>query len=121
MPDKETINELSNKWGVLSNPKNVDILFYLMKENEPLSREKIADELEIPVSTAYKYLSKLEKAGFLRHEKAESGKLAYEIIGNKVYVIDEIYKITLEDLKKKIEKHEEDLKEYKPITKEKKK
>ncbi len=72
---------------VSSLEKGLDILCTYNLHNEPLSAQSISKRLNMPLSTAYRYLMTLEKRGFLvRNRETKDYKLGFMLfkLGNIV-------------------------------------
>lgn len=63
-----TVAELLTYAELLNTPKLAQLYIHILR-NGPVAIETIKDELDLPHSTTYKYVSKLEEMGILtRHE-----------------------------------------------------
>ena len=77
---EETLGDLLTYAELLNNPQLARLYVYVLR-NGPVAIESVKADLDVPHSTAYKYVGELEEMGILtRHEDETPAKISVEPI-----------------------------------------
>jgi len=68
---EETLGNLLTYTELLNTPQLARLYIYILR-NSPVAIESVKDDLDIPHSTAYKYIGELEEMGILTRHEAET-------------------------------------------------
>lgn len=68
---EETLGELLTYAELLNNPRLAQFYIYVLRTG-PVAIETVKDDLEVPHSTAYKYVGELEEMGVLTRNEEET-------------------------------------------------
>jgi hypothetical protein len=71
---EETLGELLTYAELLNTPRLAQLYSYVLR-NGPVTIETVKDDLDVPHSTAYKYVGELEEMGVLTRHEDESPAL----------------------------------------------